>query len=99
MKKLSPTIMLSALIFTGCATPLTPQAEKINLVSASQKEQCERLKLITFTQSLGPDKPGNAMRGAMNEAANIGANGFYVVSATSHSFDGASVIGEALRCK
>lgn len=84
---------------TGCAVPLNPAAEKIELINASQKEKCNRIKLISFNQSLGPDKPGNALKGALNEAAAVDADSFYIVSSTSHAFDGASVIGEALRCK
>lgn len=91
------TISLNFLF--GCAVPLSPAAEKIELISANQKEKCERVKLISFNQSLGPDKPGNALKGALNEAAMAGADSFYIVSSTSHAFDGASVIGEAFRCK
>lgn len=90
---------LVAISISGCAVPLTPAAEKIALISAAQKEKCERVRLISFSQSLGPDKPGNALKGALNEAAAAGADSFYLISSTSHAFDGASVIGEALNCK
>ena len=86
------------LILAGCASTLTPEAEKIKLVSATQKKSCERVKLVTFNQRLGPDKPGNAMKGALNEAAVAGANAFYVVSTSADWAEGASVVGEALRC-
>lgn len=88
-----------SLALSACAIPLTPQAEQLKLVTAAQKEKCERIKLVSYSQTLGPDKPGNAMKGAMNEAAASGANAFFIVSTTTHPFDGASVIGEALRCK
>jgi hypothetical protein len=86
------------MMLVGCAVPLTPGAEKVQLVSAQQKEKCERLKLVTFNQRIGPDKPGNAMKSALNEAAAAGADSFYVVSSTMDWAEGASVVGEALRC-
>jgi hypothetical protein len=97
MRKFMLAASITAL--AGCAVPLTPDAEKIRLVTSQQKERCERVKLVTFNQRLGPDKPGNAMKGALNEAAAAGANGFYVVSTSSDWAEGASVVGEALRCK
>jgi hypothetical protein len=86
-------------VLAGCAVPLTPGAEKVELITSAQKERCERIKLITFNQRLGPDKPGNAMRQALNQAAAFGANGFYVVSTATDWAEGASVVGEAFRCK
>lgn len=91
-------LLILSIAVGGCATNLSPQAEKMKLVSASEKEHCGRIKLVSYTQTLGPDKPGNALKGAMNEAAAAGANSFYIVSTSTHAFDGASVIGEALRC-
>lgn len=88
-----------AIALAGCAASLTPEAEKLQLVTAAQKEKCERVKLVTFNQRLGPDKPGNAMKGAMNEAAAAGANALYVVSTSTDWAEGASVVGEALKCK
>lgn len=70
----------------------------MKLVSASEKERCERIKLITSSQHVGPDKSVNAMKKALNEAALVGANSFYVASTSMDPLDGASVVGEALRC-
>lgn len=93
-------ILLSALIaLNGCATALTPKAEEINIVNGDQKAKCTRIKLITSQVTLGPNKPANAFNGALNQAAEVGADSFYIISSTSHAFDGESVIGEALRCK
>jgi hypothetical protein len=39
------------------------------------------------------------MKGALNKAAAAGADSFYIVSTAMDWSDGASVIGEALRCK
>lgn len=97
MKRILFAIMATAL--AGCAVQLTSEAEKIQLVTTSQKERCERIKLVTFNQRLGPDKPGNAMKSALNEAAAAGANGFFVVSTSTDWAEGASIVGEALRCK
>lgn len=91
-------ILTALILLAGCAATLTPEAEKIKLVSATQKEKCERVKLVTFNQRLGPDKPGNAMKGALNDAASAGADSFYVVSTSTDWAEGASVVGEALRC-
>lgn len=91
--------LLVPVMLAGCAVPLTPGAEKVQLVSAQQKEKCQRVKLVTFNQRLGPDKPGNAMKSALNEAAAAGADSFFVVSSTMDWAEGASVVGEALRCK
>lgn len=96
MKKLF--IVSAIVVLAGCATQLTPDAEKIQLVTAAQKEQCQRIKLVTFNQRLGPDKPGNALKGAMNDAATAGANSFFIVSNSMDWAEGASVVGEALRC-
>ncbi|WP_426117256.1 hypothetical protein [Massilia sp. PWRC2] len=83
---------------TGCATSLTGAAEKVQIVTAAQKEKCKTVKLVTFNQRIGSDKPGNAMKSALNEAAAAGGNAFYVVSSSSDWAEGASVVGEALQC-
>lgn len=94
-----PVALLLTSLLCGCAVPLSPAAEKVQLVSAEQKNSCERIKLVTFNQRLGPDKPGNAMKNALNDAAAAGADSFYVASSSTDWAEGASVVGEALRCK
>ena len=79
MKPVLP--MLMALSLLGCATQLSKEGQQVRIVTASQKERCESIQLITFNQRLGPDKPGNAMKSALNETAATGGNAFYVVSA------------------
>lgn len=97
---MSKLILASVVIsLAGCATPLTEAGQKVRIVTASQKAECGTIKLVTFNQRLGPDKPGNAMKSALNEAAAAGANGFFVVSTSTDWAEGASVVGEALRCK
>ena len=96
--KIMMTLMAFA-VLTGCAVPLTPAAESVQLVTATQKDRCSRIKLITIHRNSGIDKPGNAMKGALNQTAAAGGDSFYIVSATMDWIDGASVIGEALRCK
>lgn len=88
----------AAISLAGCATPLTDAGQQVKIVTAAQKSGCDTIKLVTFNQRLGPDKPGNAMKSALNEAAAAGANGFYVVSTSTDWAEGASVVGEALRC-
>jgi hypothetical protein len=92
-------LVLAAISLAGCATPLTEAGHQVKIVTAAQKPGCDTIKLITFNQRLGPDKPGNAIKSALNEAAAAGANGFYVVSTSTDWAEGASVVGEALRCK
>jgi hypothetical protein len=81
----------------GCATELTEAGSKVSLVTESQRPSCELIGVISANQSLGPDKPGNALRKAMNQVASSGGNGFRLIT-SSTSIDGASVTGEALRC-
>jgi hypothetical protein len=91
-------IILSVLLFSGCAVPLTQEAQQVRTATAADKERCKFLKLVTFNQRLGPDKPGNAMKSALNETAAAGGNAFYVVSTSTDWAEGASIVGEALLC-
>lgn len=86
-------------LLSGCATTLTPGAEKVRIVDRSQVASCERVKLITASERVGTDKPGNAMKAAMNEAAAAGANSLLIVSTSMNTFEGASVVAEAFSCK
>ncbi|MBI1174786.1 MAG: hypothetical protein GC139_05915 [Sideroxydans sp.] len=90
---------IAVLVLGGCATQLTPAGEKVRVVTEAQRSNCEFIKLISYRAGLGPDKPGSALKGALNEAAEVGANGFYIITNTIHWADGASVSGEALKCK
>ena len=92
-------ILLVMMALTGCAVPLTSAGEKIAIISVQQKEKCERVKLITVNQRVGSDKSGNAMKSALNEAGAAGADSFFVISNSTDWAEGASVVGEALRCK
>ena len=97
MKKIMIIGALAAL--GGCATALTDAGQQVKIVTANQKERCETIKMVTFNQRLGPDKPGNAMKAVLNETAAAGGNGFYPVSTSMDWAEGASVVGEALRCR
>lgn len=90
--------ILGMAVLAGCATTLTDEGQRVKIVTANQKERCETIKMVTFNQRLGPDKPGNAMKAVLNETAAAGGNGLYVVSTSNDWAEGASVIGEALRC-
>ena len=70
----------------------------MRVVTANQKERCEFIKLVTVRVGLGPDKPGSALKKALNETAAVGGNSFYLISSTGDAIDGASVSGEALKC-
>lgn len=97
MKILIP--ILATALLAGCATHLTESGQQVRIVTAGQKERCETIRVVTHNQRLGPDKPGNAMKAVLNETAALGGNGLYVVSTSTDWAEGASVVGEALRCK
>lgn len=88
------------LVLVACGTPMTREAEKVRIITASEKDaRCESLGVVSAEQSLGPNKLGNAMNKALNEVASRGGNGFFLVASGSVGIDGASVAGEALRCR
>ena len=73
--------MLSVFWLAGCATPLESDAEKVQVVTAGQKERlCQSLGVVSTEQRVGPNKPRNAMNKAINEVARKGGNGIFVVS-------------------
>ena len=85
---------------TGCATPLEVGADKVQVVTAGQKERlCQPLGIISAEQRVGPNKPSNAMSKAVNEVARKGGNGIFIVSSGVDWAEGASVTAEALLCK
>lgn len=84
---------------TGCATQLTTDAKRVRIVSAEQKSACQFLQIISAEVRLGPDKPGNVLRQALNQVAVLGGDGLYVISQTVDWAEGAAVTGEALQCK
>ena len=92
--------MLSILCISGCATSLDSGAEKVQVVTASQKERlCQSLGVVSTEQRVGPNKPSNAMNKALNEVARKGGNGVFIVSSNLDWAEGASVTAEALQCK
>ena len=90
--------LTTALLVSGCATELTTAGQGVRIVTETQRQQCRFLQLITVRVGIGPDKPGSALKAAINEAATAGGNGLYLVTNAVHWLDGASVAGEALRC-
>lgn len=85
-------------LLSGCASTLSADGERVRVVTEQQRQACKFIKLVTVRKSLGPDKPGSALKEAMNETAAAGGNGFYLITNTVHWADGASVAGEALIC-
>ena len=100
---MKPLIILAATVtvisLSGCATSLEPGAEKIRMITADQKGACDSLGLVTMDQQLGPYKASNSMNMVLNEVLRRGGNSVFLVSQGRSGFDGASVTGEALRCK
>jgi hypothetical protein len=92
-------LSLSVLI-VGCATTLDSGAERVRVVTASQKERnCESLGVVSTEQRVGSNKPSNAMNKALNEVAKKGGNGIFILSNNLDWAEGASVTAEALSCK
>lgn len=105
MKK---TVLLIALAgggaaYLGACTKailVHPEARNVKVVTLAQKKNCEFLKTVSASQLVGPDKKGDAMKLALNEAAAAGANALYVISSAAEGgIKGTVVTGEALRCK
>ena len=99
MKFKNHIIFVIVLLISSCSTSLTKEGEKVRVISESQKGNCEFIKLVTVQVSLGPDKLGSALKAALNEAGSVGANSFHIINNVVHWADGASVSGEALKCK
>lgn len=92
----------SLLVLAGCTKAIiaSPESQNIKVVTAAQKKRCDFVKTVSATQFIGPDKKGDALKMALNEAGGIGANAFYVISTTEEGgVKGTTVLGEALRCK
>lgn len=94
----SPICLAAALSLAGCATQLTDAGSKVRVVTEQQRSGCQFLKLVSAQADLGPDKPGSALKKAMNEVAAAGGNGLFLVTNAVHWLDGATVAGEALKC-
>lgn len=93
-------LLVCSMSLVGCATALDAGADKIQVVTAGQKERaCQPLGIVSAEQRVGPNKPGNAMNKALNEVARRGGNGVFVVSSNVDWAEGASVTAEALQCK
>ena len=91
-------LITAVLALSACGTTLTAEGEKVRIVTEQQRAGCKFIKLVTVTKGLGLDKPGNALKDAMNEVAAAGGNGLFLVTNSVHWADGASVAGEALSC-
>jgi len=87
-----------AVFLMGCATELIGSAKEVRVISIEQKTKCQFLGLITTEQRLGPDKPGNALKKAYNDAAVFGANAIYIITSNNDWAEGASVSAEAYKC-
>jgi len=58
MRRISSIATLTVL--TACATQMTSEGSKVELLTEQQASRCEQIKVVTVNQRLGPDKPGNA---------------------------------------
>ena len=99
MKKivLAPLFLMAAL--SGCATQLDAGAEKVRIVTVTQKDACESLGIVSTDQQLGLNKASNSMNKAINEVARRGGDAIFLVSTGTSGLDGFAVTAETLRCK
>ena len=87
------TILLSA-----CSTDLTKAGSQVRLLnSANDASNCQVVKTIYASARFGAN---NAVRKALNEAADAGANAFYIISSTEDAAaNDTQIVGNALICK
>jgi hypothetical protein len=100
MKNLVSVLTLTLVVGAvgGCATQLEPGAEKVRIVSESEKSSCESLGIVSTDQQLGLNKASNSMNRAINEVARRGGNAIFLVTVGRSGIDGQAVTAEALRC-
>ena len=97
IKRILFLVLLASI--AGCTTNLTHSGEKGRIITESQRDNCEFIKIVSYRADLVPGKPSSLLKGALNEVAKLGGNGLYIITITLHSGDGATVSGEALKCK
>jgi hypothetical protein len=95
MLKLISLVVAATIV--GCAS-LSDEGAKVRVISEQAKHGCTYLRLVTVRASLGPDKPGQALKKALNETGETGGDSFFVINNSQDWVDGASISGEALRC-
>lgn len=99
MKLIAVPLIAVTSVLAACATQLEPGAEKVRVVSETQKASCQSLGIISTDQQLGLNKASNSMNKAINEVSRRGGNAIFIVSTGTSGLDGAAVTAEALRCK
>ncbi|MDN2709703.1 hypothetical protein O0880_09750 [Janthinobacterium sp. SUN118] len=99
MKKSVFASFVLVTVLSGCVTQLDAGAEKVRIVTATQKDDCESLGVVSTDQQLGLNKASNSMNKAINEVARRGGNAIFLVSTGTSGLDGVAVTAEALRCK
>lgn len=93
------TLALPSLVLLACSSTPAPIPERVQLVTAAQKEgNCKLLGAFTVHQRGGPDKQMAVLIKGMGEVTKRGGNGLYVVSNSLDWEDGATMNGEALQC-
>lgn len=88
----------AAQVASGAVEQNDPQ---IRSVDAANKNDCEFIKTITKGAGGSGDTSKNlehAMKAALNQAANAGADSYFIVN-TNTTVNGASVVLEALSCE
>lgn len=87
------TILLSA-----CSTDLTKAGSRVRLLnSANDASNCQVVKTIYTSARFAAN---NAVKKALNKAADAGANAFYIISSTVDAESNETdIVGNALICK
>jgi len=98
MTKLLLLCAIAMSLVTACSTDLTKAGSNVRLLnSAAEASKCQVIKTIFATARFGAN---NATKEAMNQAADAGANAFFIVSTTEDSESNkTSIVGNALMCK
>ncbi|QJR09260.1 hypothetical protein DSM104443_00297 [Usitatibacter rugosus] len=92
-------LVFPSLVLLACSSTPTPIPERVQLVTAAQKDgHCKSLGAFTVVQRGGPDKQMAVLIKGMGEVTKRGGNGLYVVSTSIDVEDGATMNGEALQC-
>lgn len=88
-------------LFGGCSVAVTKKGQKVRVISASQKEHCEYIDIVSESSGSGWDAAGdkhNAMAYMRNKAAELGGNAIHILSNSTIS-SGSAYVGSGIRAE
>ena len=98
MKRIICPVFAIALMSNTATNAETIDTSKVRIVTENQRSNCKYLGLVSVRKALGQNKLKGAFKKAMNEVAELGGNGLYVVAQQLDWAEGAQLTGEALLC-